>query len=80
MDAKQLKSSIHQIVDSVQSDLTLVDIYAAISLIVEQQDIPLDGETSLLQNRLQKAITQIEAGTYITNEQMKQQVRQWLSK
>ena len=80
MTTEEIRRNIHQLVDSVQDDLTLIDLQAAIALIVEQKDIPLNADTGFLRDRMDRALGQIEHGSYITNEAMKQEVRQWLSK
>ena len=80
MTTDELKRDIHQLVDSVQNDVTLVDLYAAVALIVEQQDMPLDDDDSELRARVSKVANQIERGDYITNDEMKRQVQQWLAK
>jgi len=80
MTTEEIRQNIHQLVDSIQDNLTLVDLQAAIVLIVEQQDMPLNTDTPFLQDRMDRALGQIERSSYITNEAMKQEVRQWLSK
>jgi hypothetical protein len=80
MTTEEIRQTIHQLVDSVQDDLTLVDLHAAVALIIEQQDLPINTDTPFLQDRMNRALEQITHGTYISNEAMKQEVRQWLSK
>jgi hypothetical protein len=80
MEATELKKTIHQLVDSVSNELTLVDLYAIVSLVVEQQDLPLDTDTALLEKRLKQIPESITRGQYTTNEEMKQLTKQWLSK
>lgn len=80
MTTEEIKKDIHQLVDSVHNDVTLVDLHAAVALIVEQQDMPLDDDDSVLEDRMNKVMSQIERGEYITNDEMKRQVQQWLAK
>lgn len=80
MTTNEIRQHIHELVDSAQDDLTLVDLHAAIALIVEQQDLPLNSDAGFLQERMERAMQQVERGDYITNETMKEEVRQWLSK
>ncbi len=80
MEATELKKTIHQLVESVDNELTLVDLHALVALVVEQQDLPLDTNTALLEERLKQIPEQIERGQFTTNEQMKQLTKQWLSK
>lgn len=80
MTTEELKRDIHELVDSVQSDVTLVDLHAAVALIIEQQDMPLDDNDPVLRERMSRLPGQIERGEYITNDEMKRQVQQWLAK
>lgn len=80
MTTEEIKRDIHQLVDSVQSDVTLVDLRMAVALIVEQQDMPLDDNDPVLRERMNNVMGQIERGEYITNDEMKRQVQQWLAK
>lgn len=80
MTTEELKRDIHQLVDSVQNDVTLLDLHAAVALIVQQQDRPLDDKDPVLRERMSKVMGQIERGDYITNDEMKRQVQQWLAK
>lgn len=80
MTADEIKRDIYQLVDSVHSDATLVDLHAAVALIVEQQDMPLDDDDPVLRERMSKVMGQIERGEYSTNDEMKQKVQQWLAK
>ena len=80
MTTNELKQDIHQWVDSVQNDVTLVDLHTAVALIIEQQNIPLDDNNPVLRERMSRLTGQLERSEYITNEAMKQQVQQWLGK
>lgn len=80
MTAEEIKKDIHHLVDSVHSDVTLVDLHAAVALIVEQQDMPLDDNDPVLRERMGNVMGQIERGEYSTNDEMKQKVQQWLAK
>jgi hypothetical protein len=80
MTTEELKRDIHQLVDSVQNDVTLIDLYAAVALIVEQQNMPLDHDEPVLRERMSRLEGQLERGEYITNDEMKRQVQQWLAK
>ncbi len=80
MTTEEIKKDIHQLVDSVQNDVTLVDLHAAVALIIEQQDMLLDDDSPMLRERMSKVMGQVERGEYITNDEMKRQVQQWLAK
>jgi hypothetical protein len=78
--SEELKRDIHQLVDSVENDVTLVDLHAAVALIIEQQAMPMDTDEPVLSERMSRLAGQLERGEYITNEDMKQRVQQWLAK
>ena len=80
MTTQEIKQDIYQLVESVRNDVTLVDLRAAVALIVEQQDMPLDDDNPVLRERMSNVMGQIERGEYITNDEMKRQVQQWLAK
>jgi len=80
MTTNELKQDIHQWVDSVQNDVTIVDLHTAVALIIEQQDMPLNENDPEPRERPGQVTGQIERGEYLTNEAMKQQVQQWLAK
>ena len=80
MTTEELKRDIHQLVDSVQNDVTLVDLHAAVALIIEQQDMLLDDNDPVLRERMSNVMGQIERGEYITNDEMKRKVQHWLAK
>jgi len=52
----------------------------AVTLIIEQQAMPLDADEPMLSERMGRLAGQLERGEYITNEDMKQRVQQWLAK
>lgn len=80
MTTQEIKQDIYQLVESVRNDVTLVDLRAAVALIVEQQEMPLDDDDPVLRERMSNVMGQIERGAYITNDEMKRQVQQWLAK
>ncbi|MBO0939037.1 hypothetical protein J2I47_20960 [Fibrella sp. HMF5335] len=71
MTTGELRQGIHQLVDSVQNEVTLIDIHRVIALHVEQQDMPLDDDEPILRERMSRLTGQLERGEYITNEAMK---------
>lgn len=80
MTSEELKRDIHQLVESVENDVTLVDLHTAVALIIEQQAMPLDADEPVLRERMDRLPGQLERGEYVTNEDMKRRVQQWLAK
>lgn len=75
-----IRRSFHQLIDTIEDDQSLTNLYAAATLYLEQQHLLLDTTNPQLLERMQTSLAQAEWGDVISNEVMKQQVRQWLGK
>lgn len=75
-----IRRSFHQLIDTIEDDQSLTNIYAAATLYLEQQHLLLDTTNPQLLERMQTSLAQAERGDVISNEATKQQVRQWLGK
>ncbi len=76
----EIRENFHQLIDSIQDEYALSSLYSAVSLYVEQQDVLLDSADPVILARMQKSLGQAARGEVITNEEMQEQVRQWLGK
>ncbi|TAF29060.1 MAG: hypothetical protein EAZ70_03070 [Runella slithyformis] len=79
MSSIELKSNFHQLIDTIQDERMLRDLYDCLV------DFTIDNNTKqpLLSEqlaRIQSSLEQIEKGQLIDNETIKQKVKQWLSK
>ena len=79
----EIRRSFHQLIDTIEDDQSLVNLYAAAALYLEQPRLLLDTTDPQLLNRIQTSLAQAErgdvvSGDVVSNEVMKQHVRQWL--
>lgn len=75
-----IRRSFHQLIDTIEDDQSLTNLYAAAALYLDQQHLLLDTTNPQLLERMQTSLAQAERGDVISNEVVKQQVRQWLGK
>lgn len=76
----EIRRSFHQLIDTIEDDQSLVNLYAAAALYLEQPRLLLDTTDPQLLNRIQTSLAQAERGDVVSNEVVKQHVRQWLGK
>ena len=62
----QVKSIIHEMIDKINDANYLHDI--------------LDELSPLQQKRISESVTEVKNGNYTTNEQMKEDVKKWITK
>lgn len=77
---ENIRRNFHQLIDMIEDNQSLTDLYAAAALYLEQQSLLLDTTDAELLSRMQTSLAQAERGEVISNEVMKQHVRQWLGK
>lgn len=75
-----IRRNFHQLIDTIEDDKSLADLYTASALYLEQQHLLLDTADEVLLARMKTSLSQAERGEVISNEAMKEQVRQWLGK
>lgn len=76
----QVKSTIHEMIDKINDANYLHDIYDSLSLFLNQKGDILDELSPLQQKRISESLTEVKNGNYTTDEQMKEEVKQWLTK
>ena len=76
----QVKSTIHEMIDKINDDNYLHDIYDSLTLFLNQKGDVLDELSPIQQQRISESLTEVKNGHYTTNEQMKEEVKQWLTK
>ena len=76
----QVKSTIHEMIDKINDDDYLHDIYDSLTLFLNQRGDILDELSPLQQQRISESLTEVKNGNYTTNEEMKEEVKQWLTK
>lgn len=79
MSTIELKSSFHHLIDQIQDERMLRNLYDCIADFALNNDTQFQLSEEQLK-RLQDSMSQIENGKLIENETVKQNVKQWLSK
>ncbi len=80
MATEEIKQNFHRLIDTIADEQSLVSLYEAAELYLEQQDLLLDTDNPALVARMQRSLEQTEQGEFIPNSEVRKQVRQWLSK
>ncbi len=77
MTTLELKSNFHQLIDVIQDDKMLKDMFNCIA----DYAIKHDHQLSTAQiERMKKSISQIESGQIVSNAQVQQNLKKWLTK
>ena len=79
MSTIELKSSLHHLIDQIQDERMLRNLYDCIADFALNNDTQFQLSEEQLK-RLQDSMSQIENGKLIENETVKHNVKQWLSK
>ena len=77
---EDIRRNFHELIDAIDDEQSLTNLYAAATLYLEQQPVPLDTTNPQHLDRMRTSLAQASRGEVISNEAMKQQVRQWLGK
>lgn len=79
MSTIELKSSFHHLIDQIQDERMLRNLYDCVADFALNNDDQFQlSEVQL--NRLKDSLLQIENGNLIDNDTVKQNVKHWLSK
>ena len=80
MSAIELKSEFHKLIDSIENEARLQDLYDSVAFYLgEDSMLPNENSSEMISN-LKSSISQAESGKVISTEQLKQEINQWLSK
>lgn len=79
MSKQALKSQLHQFIDTIEDEETLLVLNESFNSIKKDSDI-LDELSSLQQTRLQTSIQQAKDGKVVSNKAVKNQIQEWLTK
>ncbi len=77
---EDIRRNFHELIDAIDDEQSLTNLYAAAALYLEQQPLLLDTTDPRHLDRMQTSLAQANRGDVISNEAMKQQVQQWLGK
>jgi hypothetical protein len=79
MSKQALKSQLHQFIDTIEDEETLLVLNESFNSIKKDSDI-LDELSLFQQTRLQTSIQQAKDGKVVSNKAVKNQIQEWLTK
>jgi hypothetical protein len=79
MDTRDKKEDILQKLQSTTDEQLIDEVYELLYPDEEVTNIPLSALSEELQNKINRALDDYKNGRYITHEQMKEKVAQWLT-
>ena len=79
MDTNDKKENILQKLQSTNDEQLIEEVYELLYPNEAIKGITIDDLPSELQNKISRALDDYKNGRYITHEQMKQKVEQWLT-
>lgn len=79
MDINNKKEMIIQKIESTTRQQLIEEVYDVLFPDEEINNIPVENLPKELQNKISRALDDYKSGRYITHEQMKQKVNQWLT-
>ena len=80
MATEELRQNFHRLIDTIADEKSLVELYSVAELYIEQQNVLLDTQDPALLRRMETSLQQVECGKFFTNEQVQNDVKQWLGK
>jgi hypothetical protein len=75
-----IRRNFHELIDRIEDEQALTSLYAAAALYLDQHPLLLDTTDPKHLDRMRVSLEQASRNEVISNEDMKQQVRQWLGK
>jgi hypothetical protein len=80
MSVIELKTEFHKLIDSVENEARLQDLYDSVAFYLGQESDLLNENSPEMISNLKSSLSQAESGKTISTEQLKQEITQWLSK
>ena len=80
MATEELRQNFHRLIDTIADEKSLVELYSVAELYIEQQNVLLDTQDPAFLKRIKTSLQQVECGKFFTNEQVQNDVKQWLGK
>lgn len=80
MSAVELKSEFHKLIDSIDNETRLQDLYDSVAFYLGKDLMFLDENSPEMINNIKSSLSQAKSGKTISTEQLKQEIGQWLSK
>ena len=80
MSGKELKQAFHKLIDEVEDEQLLKDVYTILNQHKIQKGDIIDDLTESQKARLYAAMKQADEGKTVSNEEAQRRIRTWLSK
>jgi hypothetical protein len=80
MSGKELKQAFHKLIDEVDDEQLLKDVYSILNQHKMQKRDIIDDLTESQKARLYAAMKQADEGKTISNEEAQRRIKTWLSK
>ncbi|HUZ57585.1 MAG TPA: hypothetical protein VMU83_02275 [Hanamia sp.] len=80
MNINDKKESVLQKLQSTTDEQLIEEVYKVLYPDEDFKSISVDNLPEELQNKISRALEDYKSGRYITHEQMKQKVDQWLTR
>jgi hypothetical protein len=80
MSVIELKSEFHKLIDSIENEARLQDLYDSVAFYLGQDSMFPNENSPEIINGLKSSLSQAQSGKTISTEQLKQEINQWLSK
>jgi ribosome-binding protein aMBF1 (putative translation factor) len=79
MDAKDKKRDIIQTLQSTNDEQLIEEVYELLYPNEAIENVSIESLPEELQSKIKQALDDYKSGRYITNQQMKQKLEQWLT-
>jgi hypothetical protein len=80
MNKKDKKTEVLELLSQTNDSILIDEVYDMLHPEEAVENINIEDLSGELQQKINKAIEDYKSGSYITHEQMKQKVQQWLIK
>lgn len=86
MSAVEMREQVHQLIDQID-DRLLQAVHAMLGAYVQEEEDPIEGydldgnpmRASELMDKYEAGLAEVEAGNYITVEELREKSKQWRS-
>ena len=82
MTTIEIKSNFHQLIDAIQDDRMLRDLYNCVRF-AAATDFAVNHDTKMTESqviRMKESLKQIENGQTVSHKQVQENLRQWLTR
>ncbi len=80
MSVIELKTEFHKLIDNIEDEARLQDLFDSVAFYLGQDSTLLNENSPEMISNLKSSILQAESGKTISTQQLKKEINQWLSK